>query len=212
MVQNFYAEAAGGRPTGTVMARTKEFDPDEALDLALEIFWRRGYEGTSLRDLLDGMEISRQSLYDTFGDKRSLFIKVLGRYERLMMEGLVQQHLQGSGSLSAIRGYCEYFMSEVVQETTHGSCLMANTAIEVGPSDPEIQAIVRTYFGRIEAALYGVLVNAREVGQVGADRDLRALARHILNAMHGLGIMGRAGASRTMLRQMLATALSVLER
>lgn len=211
MVQNFYAEPASGRPTGFFMPRTKEFDPEEALDLALDMFWRRGYEGTSMRDLLEGMEISRQSLYDTFGDKRSLFIKVLARYEKLMMEGLVQ-HLQGLTTVAAIRGYCEYFLTQVVHDPAHGSCLMANTAIEVGPGDAEIQAIVRTYFARVETILHGVLAGARGAGQISDDSDVRALARHILNALHGLGIMGRAGASRPMLRQMLNVALSVLER
>jgi TetR/AcrR family transcriptional repressor of nem operon len=211
MVQNSYAEPSSGQPTGFFMPRTKEFDPEQALDLALDIFWRRGYEGTSLRDLLEGMDISRQSLYDTFGDKRSLFIKVLGRYEALMMEGLVQ-HLQGLATVEAIRGYCEYFRSEVVHVQAHGSCLMANTAIEVGPTDAEIQGIVRTYFGRVESILHGVLAGARAGGQIREDSDVRALARHVLNALHGLGIMGRSGASRPMLRQMLNVALSVLER
>lgn len=193
------------------MPRTKEFDPDAALDLALDIFWRRGYEGTSLRDLLDGMEISRQSLYDTFGDKRSLFIKVLGRYEALAMEGLAQ-HLEGQGSVAAVRGYCEFFMAGIVRDARRGSCLMANTAIEVGPADAEIQAIVRTYFNRVEGLLFAALAGAREAGQLPADADLRPLARHVVNALHGLGIMGRAGASGPMLRQMLGVALSVLER
>ena len=192
------------------MARTKEFDPDVALDLALDLFWRRGYEGTSLRDLLDGMDISRQSLYDTFGDKRSLFLKVLARYEKLAMEGLIQ-HLEGKGTLLAVRGFCEYFMAEIVHNRERGSCLMASTAIEVGPADPEIQAVVKAYFGRVESALHGALASAMEAGQLPADRDLRALARHLVNAIHGLGIMGRAGASRPVLRQMLSVALSVLE-
>jgi TetR/AcrR family transcriptional repressor of nem operon len=211
MVQNFYAEPASGRPTGFFMSRTKEFDPELALDQALDIFWRRGYEGTSLRDLLEGMEISRQSLYDTFGDKRSLFLKVLARYEALMMEGLVQ-HLEGQGSVAAVRGYCEYFMADIVRDVQRGSCLMANTAIEVGPGDAEIQAIVRTYFNRVEALVFTVLAAARESGQLAVGADLRALARHVVNALHGLGIMGRSGASGPMLRQMLSVALSVLER
>ncbi|MBL9101929.1 MAG: TetR/AcrR family transcriptional regulator [Myxococcales bacterium] len=194
------------------MSRTKEFDPERALDLALDIFWRRGYEGTTLRDLLEGMDISRQSLYDTFGDKRSLFLKVLERYERLMMEGLTVRHLQNAGSIEAVRGYCEYFLAEIVHDPALGSCLMANTAIEVGAADPEIQAIVRAYFGRLEGILQSVLAGARKAGEIGEDRDVRALARHLVNALHGLGIMGRSGASRSVLRQMLNMALSVLER
>jgi TetR/AcrR family transcriptional repressor of nem operon len=190
------------------MARTKEFDPDVALDLALDLFWRRGYEGCSLRDLLEAMDISRQSLYDTFGDKRSLFLKVLARYEKLAMEGLVQL-LEGKGTVAAVRGFGEYFLSEIVLD--RGSCLMANTAIEVGGDDREIQAIVRAYFVRVEAAIYAVLASAMEAGQIAEGRDLRALARHLVNAIHGLGIMGRSGASRPMLRQMLSVAMSVLD-
>ncbi len=193
------------------MARTKEFDPEEAIDRALDLFWRRGYEGTSLRDLLETMDISRQSLYDTFGDKRSLFLKVLERYERLAMEGLVQ-HLEGKGTLLAVRGFCEYFMSEIVHDRDRGSCLMASTAIEVGPGDPEIQTVVKTYFSRVEAALHTALTSAMAAGELSKDHDLRALARHLVNSIHGLGIMGRAGFSRPVLRQMLTVALSVLER
>jgi TetR/AcrR family transcriptional repressor of nem operon len=193
------------------MARTKEFDPEEALDRALDIFWRRGYEGTSLRDLLEGMDISRQSLYDTFGDKRSLFLKVLARYETLAMEGMIQL-LEGKGTLTAVRGFAEYFLAEIILDADRGSCLMASTAIEVGRADPEIQTVVKTYFGRVEAAIHAVLANAMEAGQIAEDRDLRALARHLVNALHGLGIMGRAGHSRPALRQMLNGALSVLEK
>lgn len=193
------------------MARTKEFDPDEALDRALDIFWRRGYEGTSLRDLLEGMDISRQSLYDTFGDKRSLFLRVLARYETLSMQGMIQL-LEGKSSVAAIRGFAEYFLHEVVHDGERGSCLMASTAIEVGRADPEIQSIVKAYFGRVEAAIHGVLTGAMEAGQIADDRDLRALARHLVNAIHGLGIMGRSGFSRPVLRQMLSVALSVIDR
>ena len=211
MVQNLYVQPACYRRVTYPMARTKEFDPEAALDLALDLFWRRGYEGTSLRDLLEGMDISRQSLYDTFGDKRSLFLKVLARYEQLAMDGLIR-HLEGGATLAAVRGFCEYFMSEIVHDSARGSCLMASTAIEVGRADPEIQALVKAYFGRIESTFHAALVGAAEAGEIGPDRDLRALARHLVNALHGLGIMGRAGASRPALRQMLNVALSALER
>ncbi len=193
------------------MARTKEFDPTEALDLALDVFWRCGYQGHSLRDLLEGMEIARQSVYDTFGDKRSLFLKVLARYEHLALRGMVQ-HLEAGGTVAAIRGFCEHFMAEVVHNRDRGACLMAKTAIEVGPTDPEIQAVVKAYFGRVEAAFHEVLTRAAKAGEVHPDSDARALARHLVNTLHGLGIMGRSGASRPALRQMLNVALSVLEQ
>lgn len=193
------------------MSRIKEFDPEAALDRALDLFWRRGYEGASLRDLLEHMDISRQSLYDTFGDKRSLFLKVLTRYEQLTMEGLFRL-LEHRTTVTAIRGFFQTFLAEVVLTTTRGSCLMANTAIEVGTEDAEIHAAVRTYFVRVEEAFYAVLAGAREIGQLPEGIDLRATARHLVNTLYGLGVMGRAGVSRLALRQMVDVALSVLEK
>jgi TetR/AcrR family transcriptional repressor of nem operon len=215
MVQNFYDHSPRPawyypypRPS---MSRSKEFDPEAALDRALDLFWRRGYEGASLRDLLEHMDIPRQSLYDTFGDKRSLFLKVLTRYEQLMMEGLFRL-LEHRTTVTAIRGFFETFLAEVVLTTNRGSCLMANTAIEVGTDDPEIHAAVRTYFARVEETFYTVLAGTREIGQLPEGLELRPTARHLVNSMYGLGIMGRAGVSRLALRQMVDVALSVLKK
>lgn len=223
MVQNFYAQESA-RPRAyyqhlQAMPRVKEFDPEEALDRALDMFWRRGYEGASLRDLLEHMEISRQSLYDTFGDKRSLFLKVLARYEALAVEGMLDTLTRTGWSrpierpltaLVAIRGFFELFLAEVVLDRERGSCLMANTAIEVGPADPEIQAVVRAYFGRVEEALHAALERAHEAGELRPGSEPRALARHLVNTLYGLGIMSRAGAGRAALRQMIDVGLSVL--
>ena len=71
------------------MARPKAFDVERALDRAVEVFWTRGYEATSLCDLLEHMEIGRQSLYDTFGDKHGLFLAALERYRRAMSQSLL---------------------------------------------------------------------------------------------------------------------------
>ena len=70
------------RQSFSAMARTKDFDEDEVLDKAMYLFWNQGYNGTSMQDLVDGLGISRSSLYDTFGDKHSLFIKTLENYKK----------------------------------------------------------------------------------------------------------------------------------
>ena len=220
------------QPADRSMPRVKEFDPAVALDRALDLFWRRGYEATSLRELVEHMEIQRQSLYDTFGDKRSLFLKVLARYEEQALENTVKllqpdaipsyrlatdpdakaRAVQFMRSSVALRGFFETYLHEVVRASARGSCLMANTALEVGNEDPEIQAVVRGYFQKIEDAFFGALSAGVEAGELKPSHDLRALARHLLNAYYGLGIMGRAGASRAALRQMIDVALSVVER
>jgi len=237
MVQNVYCPRARPRayyahlePEVRSMPRVKEFDPDAALERALDLFWRRGYEATSLRELVEHMQIPRQSLYDTFGDKRSLFLKVLARYEEQALASvrLLQPDEIPSYRLAmdpdararaakfmrsplALRGFFETYLHEVVLDGSRGSCLMANTALEVGDEDPEIHAVVRAYFQKVEDVFFAALTAGVEAGELRAGRDLRALARHLVNAYYGLGIMGRSGASRLALRQMVDVALSVIE-
>lgn len=239
MVQNVYCHQEA-RPRAyyahlqtdrSPMPRVKEFDPKAALERALDLFWRRGYEATSLRELVEHMEIPRQSLYDTFGDKRSLFLKVLARYEEQALEGTVKlleleaipsyrlatdadakaRTAKFMRSPVALRGFFETYLHEVLLDASRGSCLMANTALEVGDEDPEIQAVVRAYFQRVEDTFFAVLTAGVEAGELKPSRDLRALARHLVNAYYGLGIMSRSGASRLALRQMVDVALSVIE-
>lgn len=213
------------------MPRVKEFDPEAALERALDLFWRRGYEATSLRELVEHMGIPRQSLYDTFGDKRSLFLKVLARYEEQALQNTVKllqideipshrlatdeearaRAVKFMRSPVALRGFFETYLHEVVLDPERGSCLMANTALEVGEEDPEIRAVVRAYFQRVEEAFFAALSAGVEAGELRPSHDLRALARHLVNAFYGLGIMGRSGASRLALRQMVDVALSVTE-
>lgn len=238
MVQNVYCHEVGRPRAGHThlepkrsMPRVKEFDPEAALERALDLFWRRGYEATSLRELVEHMEIPRQSLYDTFGDKRSLFLKVLARYEEQALHNTVKlleideipsyrlamdqearaRAVKFMRSPVALRGFFETYLHEVVLDSNRGSCLMANTALEVGEEDPEILAVVRAYFQRVEEAFFAALTAGVEAGELKPSRDLRALARHLVNALYGLGIMGRSGASRLALRQMVDVALSVID-
>ena len=94
------------------MARTREFDREEALDRAMHVFWDKGYEATSLSDLLDAMGIARQSLYDTFGDKHALFLEALDRYETHRL-GQLQSCLETAPSVTrAFRDMFEGLVDE----------------------------------------------------------------------------------------------------
>src|SRR3712207_4819608 len=115
------------------MPRTKEFEPRDALDAATELFWRRGYGATTMRDLLDAMCIGRGSFYDTFGDKHALFLAALDRFEEVRT-AWVGEVLEGSG----LDGVDEVFRRTVdglVEFEPRRGCLMANTAVELAPHD-----------------------------------------------------------------------------
>ncbi|MCA9692397.1 MAG: TetR/AcrR family transcriptional regulator [Nannocystaceae bacterium] len=192
------------------MSRPKTFDPDEALERAMHLFWERGYEGASLRELLEAMEISRQSLYDTFGDKRQLFLRVLSRY-RALVSVLIDDHLERSSpTLASLHGFLQYYLAQILQ-TDRRACLMAMAALELGLRDEEVATHVRDYLESLELAFVRVLRAAARAGELRDDADPVALARSLVTSLMGLSVSARAGLSRTALRQIVTTALSILE-
>src|SRR5690554_2174816 len=117
------------------MPRAKAFDPEVALDRAVELFWRLGYEGTSMAKLLEFMGISRQSLYDTYGDKHSLFLAVVDRYRCTTQTRLGELAAGNAPALDEIRDVFAWAAREVFEHPDHRSCLMANAAIELAQRD-----------------------------------------------------------------------------
>lgn len=193
------------------MPRAKAFDPEVALDRAVELFWQLGYEGTSMAKLLEFMGISRQSLYDTYGDKHSLFLAAVDRYRSKVQAQLRTIIASEDSPLAGIRAVFAWVNREVIEIPEHRSCLMANCALELGQRDPEVRERVAEHLREVEEVFHSALERSREAGELAADRDTRALARFLTNAIHGLGILARGGATTPVLRDSIATTLAVLE-
>ena len=192
------------------MARTKEFEPESALESAMDLFWRRGYEATSVQDLLEEMGIGRGSMYGTFGDKRELFLAALDRFEetRVARAGEI---LNGSPSaMEGIRRLLETTIENLVSYEPRRGCLLANTAVELAPHDAEVAARISRYVRRTEDAFENALVRGRAAGEIPADRDPRALARFLVNTLHGVRVLARAGVDRRVLDDSVQTALEAL--
>ncbi len=119
------------------MARTKEFDPDAALQAALELFWRRGYEATSMSDLVEHLGIGRASLYATFGSKHELYLKAFDRYGENRDAVLLRELSQPGPALPAVRAVLRRFAAEAADEERLSGCLVTNTAAELAPHDPQ---------------------------------------------------------------------------
>lgn len=192
------------------MPRTKAFDPDEALDRAMQLFWRQGYEATSVQELVDHMGINRFSLYDTFGCKHELFLAALDRYrDQVVTLGL--RVLEGPRSgLEAIRRYFAGALDSVSARGGWRGCLMTNTAVEVAPHDRPTAARVRAHLERQERAFYRQLERAREAGELSSGDDLQDLARYLTGAAQGLGVLAKARRGRRELENYVAVVLSVL--
>lgn len=193
------------------MPRAKSFDPDAALDRAVEQFWRAGYDGTSMVQLLESMGISRQSLYDTFGDKHRLFLAAMDRYRAMVGQGLRAKLEQPESPLEGLREGFTWVRAQVLDDPEHRSCLMANAALELGQRDDEVRSRVAAHLADTEELFFATLERARARGELGAD-NTRALARFLTTTIHGLGIMARGGASEAALDDTIELALGTLRR
>ena len=192
------------------MARTKEFEPETALTRAMDLFWRRGYEATSVRDLLDEMGIGRGSMYGTFGDKRTLFLAALERFEETRVSR-ADEILDGSASATeGIRKLFETTIEGLVSYEPRRGCLLANTAVELAPHDAEVAERISRYVARTEEAFERTLVRAQSTGEIPADKDPKVLARFLVNTLHGVRVLARAGVDRDVLEDSVRTALEVL--
>ena len=190
------------------MTRTKEFRPEEALDAAMQLFWRKGYGATSVRDLLDGMGIGRGSFYDTFGDKHALFLAALDRFEEART-GWVDEALEGSG-LDGIEEVFRRSVEGLIGFEPRRGCLLANSAVELAPYDPEVAAKISRYVRHTEEAFTGALVRAQGAGEIPADKDPKALSRFLVSNLHGLRVLARAGSDRRTLEDAARVALEAL--
>ena len=193
------------------MARPREFDDAAALDAAMDCFWRDGYEATSVRDLALRMGITGTSLYNAFGDKRSLFRQVLQRYaERSMRERIERLET----SLPPKEAACA-FVREIVERSLDDGdrrgCLLVNSALEIATHDAELAAEIAARFGEIEGFLKRALTAAQEDGSVPHDRDPVDLARLLLGVILGVRVLARSKPQRELLEGTVRPALALLE-
>ncbi len=193
------------------MARTKEFDPDAALQSALELFWQRGYEATSMADLVAHLGIARASLYGTFGSKRELYLKALERYGEQHGPPIVEELSQPGPALPAVRALVRRFAEEAACDELRRGCFVTNTAVELGAHDADTARRVEQSWSSLETVLTSALMRAAAQGELPADRDPVALARMLLVLLQGLRVIGKVNPSAGLLRDAADQALTLLD-
>ncbi|HEV8539640.1 MAG TPA: TetR/AcrR family transcriptional regulator [Nitrospiraceae bacterium] len=192
------------------MARPKEFDPDQVLDKAMEVFWRKGYEATSIEDLVTRMGINRGSLYETFGDKQQLFLAAMDRYCKGTIADRLKQLEQPGPAVGTIKTFIRD-MVRMALATRRKGCLIANTAMELAPHEKAIGDRVSCALGDLEEAFFKALQRAKANRELKRDQNPRALARYLTTMVQGVIVMYKAGTSTDALKDAVETALSVLD-
>lgn len=193
------------------MVRQREFDTDKALEAAMQIFWDKGFEATSLSDLTTSMGIQRPSLYAAFGDKKELFETALRRYTTLHA-AQVRSRLQHTSSVKeAFRALFEHIGAEGdVTDPRHG-CFCINTMVELAPHDPKLAVLTREHQMYLAAIFKDTIERGQETGELSDDLDAIALSKSLVVSMIGLTVMMKSEPDRSFVQQSIKVTLSLLE-
>lgn len=191
------------------MARSKEFDIDAVLRKAMYLFWSQGYEKTSMKDLVETMGVHKRSMYDTFGDKHALFMKVMERYNE-SVEASIDARIQDQTSAKqAIRSIFEMVIS--LDDVRPPGCLVVNTACELSLLDPEAAAIVNAYFAETENLLCGLITHGQDTGEISRHYDAVRLSQYLFNSLTGLRVLVKTTTDRQKLESIIDMTLAILE-
>lgn len=192
------------------MARPREFEIDEALDAAMELFWEKGYEATSIADLTERLGIGRASLYAAFGDKHELYLRALDRYIKTRDPDPVELLSRPGPVLPAVRALVRAYAEESACDAKRRGCMIVNAATERLPGDAAVERRIEAAWNALETALVSALIRARAQGELPPDRDPRALARFILVLLQGMRVVAKGSPDPDRLRDAADQALALL--
>ena len=192
------------------MPRTKAFYPAEALDRAMELFWRDGYAATGLDRLVRRTGASRYGLYTTFGGKRDLYLASLERYSQTVMDPMLEPLENTRASGREIRAFFDRVLGLIRRPGGHRGCFVCNAAIERGGVDAAAARRVRQHFDRVRRLLLRALANARRDGSLAKDLAVAPSADHLLGVAAGSFLLARAGMAIGFIRRFVDTALKGL--
>ena len=192
------------------MARPRGFDEAAALDAAIECFRGRGYAATSVRDLTACMGIGTTSLYNSFGDKRALFIKALERYVDRSVRARLRRLESSLAPKDAVRTLIEDVIERSLTDQTRGGCLLINSALEIAPHDPQLGAEIAERLGVIEDFFRRAIIAAQTGGTVPGKLNSSDAARLFLGILLGIRVLARSKPERALLEGVARPALALL--
>jgi TetR/AcrR family transcriptional repressor of nem operon len=183
------------------MARPKQFEPDVAVERAMEVFWRKGYARTTPQDLVEELGIGKGSLYHTFKSKHALFTRALRHYQDTHAVTFIEMLERPGPARERLRGALEALIEMDLGGPDRRGCLAVNTAAELAGVDADATDAVRRMFDRTESAFQSVIEEGRRSGEIASDRDPRALASLLLNTVVGMRVIGKSADGPDRLRR-----------
>ncbi|MDC0660552.1 TetR/AcrR family transcriptional regulator [Leisingera sp. SS27] len=187
----------------------KSFDIDDATDRAMRVFWAKGYEATSLSDLVEGMGINKGSLYNAFGSKRALFDRAILKYDRENRQAALEDIIKIDDPTQAVRTLFDGLIAESIADMDRKGCLLVNTALDLPNHEGDIKEVVTSAFGDFEKFFAKLVRRGQELGQVSKDINPEAKAKALLTLVVGLRVLARGAFEPSDLYAIRDEALSV---
>ena len=193
------------------LGRPLAYDPDAALNAAMQVFWSQGYEATTLQDLLKAMGLSKSSFYQTFGGKKELFLRCISRYREKISQGLADL-LESSDSG---RSFIERMLLNSAAEARRASdarrgCLLMNTATECAQKDSDIAERVASGFEGLRVILCQAVRQGQAEGEITQELEAEALASYLISSLGGIKTVVKGGADEQRVRDIVTVTLRAL--
>ena len=192
------------------MPRQKEYDHERVVEKAMRVFWEKGYEGTSVQELVDATGLNRFGMYQAFGSKEGLFLEALDVYRNRVSSQMIRILEEGPAGRHTLQ---EFFRKLIEKYSSPGEargCLITNTAIESSLRGKDAQLRVEKHFQRMQQGLRRCLKGARENREIDATEDLDKLSRYLLGITQGLAVFGRTFTDAHTMENMVEVALNHL--
>jgi TetR/AcrR family transcriptional repressor of nem operon len=193
------------------MARPREFDEAEVLEAAMCCFWAKGYEATSVRDLAGHMGLTGASLYNAFGDKRSLYRRALDHYLQQSVHERVCRLEATKAPLPAIRSFLGEVIERSATDKQRRGCMLVNSAIEVAPHDRDLRKLVADELIYIEAFFRRCVTAGQKDGTVTSRQSADDLSKMLLSVLLGIRVLARTRPQRSVLDAAAGAALATLD-
>jgi TetR/AcrR family transcriptional repressor of nem operon len=191
------------------VVRPREFDENLVLEALVQCFWNKGYEATSIKDLVDSTGITAASLYNAFGDKRNIFRVALAHYS----DHSVAERIQRCGKLpprEAIEAFFRDIVDRSLADPHHKGCLLVNSALEVAPHDPQFMEAITVVLRRIEEFFLACVKAGQASGSITRSQPARKLAQHLLAVLMGVRVLARVRPERALLQGVVEPAIALL--
>lgn len=191
------------------MGRTRSFDLDDALDVALEMFWEQGFDGTSIQALCRAIDVQPGSVYAAFGNKRDLFVAALRRYVDTVSAEAIERINGAPSGMEGLRSYFAHLVDAMVDGNRRWGCLITNSLVEFAERDPELAAMFQVHLAKLQTSFAAALARARTDGELrpGAGPDSAGL---LVVVVQGMNVLARTRPGRAALQAVADAALAGL--